>query len=288
MIASGLDMGIIMSVAVTMLWVKSMKFQLGAMSLGDILDRGVKILFARFGTFLAINLLLLVPMLASQLVIPWIPLEMQSLPGMVYTLLFLFLLPVSSGATVQIIAKEYIGEPVSAVSAIRFAYERIWDLLGATILAGLIIFLGACMLIIPMFVFMMMYALINQVVMLEGLRGRQALSRSAELTSGFRWRILGIELMIFFVTTVVMLPLYIWFPLGGPTTRFLQGPPYVEAVNTPWNHPNYEIYHVANFVMQALLVPYGVVCLTLVYFDLRTRKEGFDLEIAVRKTITLQ
>ena len=38
-----------------------MKFPLGAMTVGDILDRGLKMLVGRFPTFFAINLLFLSP-----------------------------------------------------------------------------------------------------------------------------------------------------------------------------------------------------------------------------------
>ncbi len=102
-----------------------MKFQLGAMTVGDILDRGLKILFRRFGTFFAINLLAWLPMLAVALVLPQLPAELAAFSAVFILLaLVLIAIPVSSGATIQVIAKEYVGEPVNVGSAIGYAFSR--------------------------------------------------------------------------------------------------------------------------------------------------------------------
>jgi hypothetical protein len=38
----------------------------------------------------------------------------------------------------------------------------------------------------------------------------------------------------------------------------------------------------ADFTAIILLTSYAAICTTLLYFDLRARKEGFDLEVAVQ------
>src|SRR5262249_22357332 len=50
--------------------VEPMKFRIGEMTVGDILDRGLKLLFSRLGTFYTINLIVLLPVLAFQLAMP--------------------------------------------------------------------------------------------------------------------------------------------------------------------------------------------------------------------------
>ena len=47
-----------------------MKFPLGEMSAGDILDRGIKLLFARLPTFYLINLMVLAPAILVQIAAP--------------------------------------------------------------------------------------------------------------------------------------------------------------------------------------------------------------------------
>jgi len=262
-----------------------MKFQLGAMSGGDILDRGLKILFARLGTFFAINLILQMPLLAMTLIIPFMPRELAQIPTLIMLLLLFIVIPVSTGATIQVIAKEYVDERVSAGPAIAFAFRWFGGLLGTSLLAGLIIAVGS-ILIIPGIIFYVMYALVSQVVVVEGLSGTAALSRSAELTSGFRGRILGILLLVIFLLVILQLAIAlgvsVLLPPGGIV---LTSSGFVEQ---PYNHPNYEINQVVAFLVDVVATAYGIICLTLVYFDLRVRKEGFDLEVATRQQLTPQ
>lgn len=44
-----------------------MRFQIGAMTVGDILDRGLKMLLLKLGTFYVINLIVLAPSSFSRL-----------------------------------------------------------------------------------------------------------------------------------------------------------------------------------------------------------------------------
>jgi len=252
-----------------------MKFQLGAMSVGDILDRGLKILFARLGTFFAINLILLLPMLVVELATPMLPPELAILASFLLMVAVLVAVPVSAGATIQVIAKEYVGEQVSAGSSIGFAFGRFGALLGTTILAGLIIGLGA-LLIIPGIIFALNYALMNQVVMVEGLGGGAALNRSKELARGFRGRIFVIGLILNILLIIVTLGLRFAFPPGGP-------PIFPGEVGSPLHYTNYAINQVGGFLINVVLGAYVHICLTLVYFDLRVRKEAYDLEIAARQ-----
>jgi hypothetical protein len=269
-----------------------MKFQLGAMSVGDILDRGLKILFSRLGTFYAINLILLLPLLAIELAIPWMVesnanpnpiMLLASIP--IFLIVAIILGSVAGGATIEVIGKTYVDEPVSAGSAIRYAFGRLGALIGTSFLVGVIVIIGLALCFVPGIIFALMYAVANQVVMLEGRSGGAAMSRSAELTSGFRGRVFGVIFLVILVTGLLNLGLQkglaIAFPPGGDVLQTATG-----FEMKRYNHPNYEINMVAGFVVQVLLGAYQSICLTLLYFDLRVRKEGFDLEVAARQQLT--
>ena len=58
--------------------------------------------------------------------------------------------------------------------------------LGAAILAGLTIGLGFILCIAPGIIFAIWYVFVSQVVVVEGLKAEKAMSRSKELTSGYR------------------------------------------------------------------------------------------------------
>jgi hypothetical protein len=49
------------------------------------------------------------------------------------------------------------------------------------------------------------------------------------------------------------------------------------------NVRNQMIDTLVSSLLQILVQTYGAVCTTLLYFDLRIRKEGFDLELAARE-----
>jgi hypothetical protein len=264
-----------------------MKFQLGAMSLGDILDRGLKILFARLGTFYAIGFLLLLPTLALDLVQP-IVFEGNQLTALLVSLIAIILAvvlgQVVAGATILVIARQYVGEAVSVGSAIGYAFSRFGALLGTSIMAGLIIALGLLLFIVPGILFAMSYAVISQVVMLEGQSGGAALSRSSELMKGFRGRVFGLLFVVGLLTGIVIIGatqgLAVAFPPGGDLL-VQQG----KMIVRPVNYGNYLIIHSVTFLIQVLLQTYQYICITLVYFDLRVRKEGYDLEIAAREQL---
>jgi hypothetical protein len=262
-----------------------MKFPLGAMSVGDILDHGLKILWRRLGAFYAINLILMSPALGITLLSPLTPGLLVIAPILLNTILILIMGPVTSGATIQIIANEYLDEPGSTRSAIRFAFARFWQLLGTSIIVGFIVMVGFFMGFVPGIIFALIYALVLQIVMVEGRSGGASMQRSLELTRGFRWRILGVQLVILLVGGVVLVGIYLFlervFPPGGPRIT-----PQWTLEILDYNVGNFAINQVVYFLIQVVLTAYGTICVTLIYFDLRARKEGFDLEIAARRQST--
>jgi len=182
-----------------------MRFPIGAMSVGDILDRALKVLMARLPAIYLINLAVLAPMILVQVLAPKIGEVVGSMnPGggamaiavvgtsALVLILLLVLQPIGTAAILHVISEEFAGRHVSAGNALRFALTRFLPLLGTSLLAGLIIGVGFLLLIIPGIIFLIWYAFVGQVVVVEGLSGNDALSRSKALTAGYRWRIFGL------------------------------------------------------------------------------------------------
>ncbi len=146
------------------------------------------------------------------------------------------------------------------------------------------IILYLLLLIIPGILCALSYAVVNQIVMLEGLSGSPALERSAELTRGSRGRIFGILLLLNILVAIFSAGLGLVlkgaFPPGGDPVLGARGLEY-----TAFQHPGYEINKIAEFLVQMVAGAYGAICVTLIYFDLRVRKEGFDLEVAARQQL---
>jgi hypothetical protein len=262
------------------------KFQLGAMSTGDILDRGLKLTGSRLGSFYAINFIVLLPLLVLQVLIVPLAYFTGSL-GLILALTFLaFLLliilqPIGSAAILKIIAGEYAERRVPTGEALNFAMTRFGALLGTSLLTGLVVFVFLLALIIPGIIAAVSYCFVGQVVVLEGLSGMAALNRSHSLALGYRWRIFGIMFLIGFLQGILGMVLGAVLGAAFPRGEYVQtqfGP-----VLTNPNLVNIMIQELVSTLVNILLTTYGVVCLTLIYFDLRVRKEGYDLELAARQ-----
>ncbi|HLJ95995.1 MAG TPA: hypothetical protein VKU02_22665 [Gemmataceae bacterium] len=266
-----------------------MKIQIGAMSVGDILDRGLKLLRARLPTYYAVDLLVLCPILLVELAIPLLQGgQPQSLPavqlqqlagGLAALLLTTILQPIATAAILHIIAQEFIDQRAEMGEALRFALHRFGRVLFASLLAGLLIMFGSLCCIAPGLLFAVWYVFVGQVVIVEGLKGEKALARSKELTSGYRWRVFG----------MFMLFLVIGFLSGAAIGALQRVLPSAELVPTAAglraipNFRNQAIHIVLNTLINFLVQTYSAICFTLLYFDLRIRKEGFDLELAARQ-----
>jgi hypothetical protein len=271
------------------------------MSVGDILDRGLKILFARLSSFYVISLVTLAPLLAVQLLMPSLFDRLVETPDdpsqlllslvlslvatalVVFTVL-LILQPLQTAAILHVIAQEFVDRPVTVGQAFQFAFSRFGSILLVSFLSGLIIVLGSFLCFIPGIIFAVWYVFVGQVVVVENLKGTRALSRSMALTEGYRWRVFGIGLLLVVVIPVIL----------GTATNFLNFVyPATESVPTRMGrqtvmmpriiYPNYYVHILISYLLNVLAHSYAAVCWTLFYFDLRIRKEGYDLELAAQQ-----
>jgi hypothetical protein len=176
-----------------------MGFQIGAMTVGDILDRGIKLLLARLPTFYAINLIVLSPLLAVIVAIPLMTGEADlgaaSGATLLSLLLILILQPIGTAAILQVVAGEFIDQRIGMGPAFAFALRRFGPLLLASIIYGLLVGLGMVLCLVPGLIFLAWYIFVPQVVVVEGVSAGESLSRSKSLTEGYRWRIFGLILL---------------------------------------------------------------------------------------------
>jgi hypothetical protein len=271
-----------------------MKFQIGAMTVGDILDRGLKLLIARLPTFYLISLIVLAPVIFYLLMLPALMSAESGLGavvggGLVVWVLALILQQIGAAAILHVISQEFIDQRVGIGAAFGFALKRFGTLILASILTGLMIGFGLILCIVPGIIFWSWYALVAQVVVVEGLGANAALNRSKDLTAGFRGRVLGLLLLFIVIALIptgavqlleLVIPSTERVPIDQADAGFgLRGLAYTEV----FNYRNYAINTVLGQLVNILVQTFQAVCLTLLYFDLRIRKEGFDLELAARQ-----
>jgi hypothetical protein len=255
-----------------------MKHTIAPMSIGEIFARAMSLFFARIGLFLAIEVIVVSPTLVLQLVFP--ELAMGAGAGL-FVLPMLILGPIGSAAMLHVIAQEYLGRPVSLVGAFQVALGRFLPLLGTSILAGFGIVIGAIFCCVPGIYLAIIWAFVSQVVVMEDTAGAPALVRSKDLVMGYFWQVFGV---IFTVGVIV------WFASFSIHTILVLGLPYQEIPPPNPNNPfqglqggrmtsyvNFAINEVVATVVQGIGQTFAAICTTLLYFDLRNRKEAFDV-----------
>jgi hypothetical protein len=268
-----------------------MQLQIGAMSVGDILDRGLKVLFRRLPTFYLVNLLTLAPIITLQAAFPewWLPKprpdEMLRVLGATLLLLAatVMLQPFAAAATLYVVAREFSGQRAGIGAAFVFALRRFLSLLAASFLFGVIFMAGWAMCCVPGILFAVWFIFVGQAVVVEGRGPIRALGRSMELTEGYRWRVFG-------VCVLLGIAYYASGAVAGILAAVLPPTEFVRTDRGPDFIVNYQHYYLSLAVQtlgKILVQTFGAVCVTLLYFDLRIRKEGLDLELAARRQASI-
>ncbi len=127
-------------------------------------------------------------------------------------------------------------------------------------------------------------------VLFEERSVRQALKRSAELVEGTWWRVFGITVAIYAlgiaIQWILKFALKCVLMLAGVTPKASFLDILWRIVNTPSPDETglltYAIQECINLGTHALVISIYSLGITLLYFDLRIRKEGFDIEMLAR------
>ena len=149
-----------------------------------------------------------------------------------------------------------------------------------------------CVLLIP-FNFTIAWNFWGFAVLIEGKSALAALKRSRHLVKNTWWRVCGITLAIYFLG----LAMFVVLLFSWDTLMWFTDPAEIEhPLETIWqwplDEPREEIDFLTNpwgillwFVIRtsiSFVLPIWVIGSMLLYFDLRIRKEAFDLEMMIR------
>jgi hypothetical protein len=179
---------------------------------------------------------------------------------------FLVVAPFLAGTMARATAELYMGNVPDFGGTMRFALSRLGAILWVTILFTLSVIGGTILFVIPGIIFWVRLCTSSVVVVVEDVRGSKALGRSWRLTRGHSWRVFGTQLLAVVLVGVVSSIITVPFSLGG-----LQ-PGLLGAL----------LRFLAATIGAILTRPFLALVTTLIYFDLRIRKEGLDLAIMAR------
>lgn len=210
-----------------------------------------------------------------------------------------FLHTIATGATVHAVSETILGRDVHFTESIKAAWPFTGDIILARIIAGVIIafsiipgsilvgiasvpsammgsygagiaimLIGSLLLYVLIGFLMVKYLFIPQAVVLEKLDAFKSISRTWNLTGGYAWRTFWMILVLLFILGIIGYGLSMGIEL---LTGLVEKAPAV----------NHGMVLVLRGVLLTLVsfftYPIQLIAYTLIYYDLRIRKEGFDL-----------
>lgn len=274
------------------------------MTTGMVLDRSFRLYLDNFALMVGLSAILNVPLLAISFLFSAGRIDVTKLNGatavaivvgvIAFLIAAIIVAPMIAGATSLAVSDIYLGKTATAGAVLSAAWRKVWTLLKTQIIVGLILFglilavgvvlgfvagiltvlsvpavligfvlgLGIIALLVFSVLLFLSYALIAPIVMIEGSNnGREIRNRSWRLVDGNRFKVFLIFLVLVVIQVLVQAGVGVLsalaFGLGNAsiTSSILNG------------------------AISILLTPISAIAVTLLYYDFRIRKEGFDLEM---------
>ncbi|HET8713610.1 MAG TPA: hypothetical protein VFM23_08000 [Gemmatimonadales bacterium] len=278
------------------------------MQIGEILDGTFNIYRRHFGLFMRLSFVLIcVPAVLAVYAFARLLSDPMGFPvwlgqnlltaislGLVAVLIWALVSVLLKAGTVKIISDSYLGHEPSLGNALRFGASRILPMLLVALSKGVLLmvmyFAGilAFMVLVGIgralggaagaawagtvgvlggiwaFAFVLCgYALTTMVIVLEDLDSTfEAFPRSWGLTQGAKLKVFLVWLVMWLITYLV------------PTVAVL-GLRFAVGLQSPLQ----PVLSILSPIISVILAPLAACALTLVYYDLRVRREAFDLQI---------
>lgn len=271
------------------------------LNIGQLLDQAIRLYRRNFGKFIGIIAIVQIPLTILGLLVSFVssrggtllldPYDLGPyllsfggtlLQGLISAIL---IRGVATAALTQAVADQYLGEPTSVFDA----YRRIgstWKSLIAAVLLSILINIGlGIWTIVPcigwitgigilMFYSLVILPLIAPAVVLERQRAGGAIRRAWDLARREFWWVVGFVAILYLLQMLVV---------QGPAA-ILSG---VLSVAAEGWLGDFSTAFIARTVIQSLVtlflsliyLPLELSAITLLYFDLRVRTEGFDLAL---------
>jgi hypothetical protein len=261
---------------------KERPLPLRQMGIGEILDAAIKLYRAEWKKLMAIVAIVLVPVAFIEAfatrTLPGPLTEEPAFPtedllggfiasAIITVITLLFINPFLTAAVARAASNIYLGDSVAVGSTYRFALTKIHSILWISLLTLLAGLLGFILLVIPGIIAFVRLTFGSTVLVVEGLKGSKALGRSWRLAKGHFWRLFGVLLLANIMAGVVASILAIPGSLAG------------SAVGSQ----GWPLTALGDSLASVLTTPFTTLITVLLYFDLRIRKEGFDIEVMAQE-----
>jgi hypothetical protein len=256
------------------------------LGVGEILDAAIKIYRNKFGTMLKAVAIVIVPVQVLNVLITLSLPDTSSTAGTTTTtsdsewaglaaLLLIFVISLVSAALAEAaclkaVSDTYLGTDTDWRESLRFGFRRLGSLLWLMLIHGVVVLLALLACIVPGVWLYVAWSVAVPALLIEGTRGFEALGRSFNLVRRRWWPTFGILLLANLLATTVAFG----FGLLALPAVFVGG-------------DNEFVFDLANGVFGAVAsvvtIPFVAAVVAVIYFDLRVRKEGFDLQLMAQR-----
>jgi hypothetical protein len=189
--------------------------------------------------------------------------------GIVAVVIYLIAYLFSQGGTIYAVSELYLGRTATVESSLRRVWGQLASLFGVILLNGLAVGGAFIFLIIPGIYVACRLITCIPAALLEDLGARESLERSFFLTKDNAGRAFLIYLLYFFLTYAAAL--LIGGPLGVAIALHGKDPNTLRILTAA--------LQVSSFLVGILIGPILLIATSLFYYDLRVRKEAFDLQL---------
>jgi Membrane domain of glycerophosphoryl diester phosphodiesterase len=254
--------------------------QLRPLSVGEMLDAGFRLFRHRFGTLIACVVVPVVPLtiLGTIITASTDPnaYDVNATSTETGTALAGFLIGLflqSAGAALAVaacfkaISAAYLGERTSFGDSLSYAFRRFVPLMICYVVVVIITIPGWILLIIPGIWLSIKMCMAFPAVIFERAGPFRAIGRSWRLTKDNWWRVFGTLVVVFLIALVVN------FALTAVLGIVAAGSDSISEVAFAL------LTTIITLLTYMLTYPLWAAVMTVIYYDLRVRNEGFDLQL---------
>lgn len=230
----------------------------------ELIDAAIQMLRRYYPKLVTLTAVAMLPYIILRVVLP-----VDRSVGLVLLLLLVAVIcsSIAEGSIVLAVSESYLEGRADIAAALSRTSRRLPAIIGATLVKSVYMGLGALLFIIPgIYCFASAFA-VPAVTVLEGLGPIKSLSRSRSLSKGHIWKILGV------LTVVWLIYFALYFTLALSVGATLS----METMTT-----NTRLLEVLTAILSVFVYPIIGVVVTLLYYDMRIRKEGFEISMMMR------
>lgn len=189
--------------------------------------------------------------------------------GIVFLLAYFLLAGAAQAATIFAVSDLYLGRAATVRGSFRKVGGKAFRVILVLLLVGLTVGVGFLLLIIPGIILFCRTAVAVPASMLEDTKAVGSIERSMQLTKGFAMQIFLIFLLVWVLSYIALLIFQVPFAyLQGATAQARQTLAFGMLA----------LQHLSSFLSNVLVGPIGTIAFSLMYYNLRVRKEAFDIQ----------